>query len=406
MVPPPCSTSSRAARSAATGGSCGSTTRSKRRDASLGSLCRRAGPGDDSRVEVRRLQDDVDRSAFRHLADLGGRPAHDAGQADRTGVVDDEQVVGVQPALDAVEGDQGLVGPGPAHGDASGQPGGVVGVQRLAQLEHHVVRHVDDQRDRAHARREQPALQPPRAGRAGVHAVDAAGHEPRAGRVVQRHRPRVTVGDGHLDPGRGIDEVGVERACQLAGQPAHREAVAAIRGDGQLDHRIVEAQQHRGVLTGGRSTRREHQDAGVVGADAQLTRRGDHAVGDVPVGLARRDREPTGQHRAGQGDHDEVADGEVARTADDPARSLGSVRGAGVDPAPADRLLEPGQLLDLHDTGRPPAGPGGRSGRDRGGCPRPRGRPGRTPRRPRRRRWAGRRRGRPARRGEHARERS
>ena len=40
--PPPCSTSSCAARSAATGGSSGSTVRSNRRDASLGSLCRRA----------------------------------------------------------------------------------------------------------------------------------------------------------------------------------------------------------------------------------------------------------------------------------------------------------------------------------------------------------------------------
>ena len=31
--------------------------------------------------------------------------------------------------------------------------------------------------------------------------------------------------------------------------------------------------------------------------------------------------EAAGQHRTGQGDHDQVADGEVARTADDPARS-------------------------------------------------------------------------------------
>jgi len=43
----------------------------------------------------------------------------------------------------------------------------------------------------------------------------------------------VPVGGGHLDPTHGIDEVGVERTRQLAGQPADREAVAVVRRDGQ-----------------------------------------------------------------------------------------------------------------------------------------------------------------------------
>jgi len=84
----------------------------------------------------------------------------------------------------------------------------------------------------------------------------------------------------------------------------------------------------------------------VVAADAQLARRGDHAVGDVAVGLARGDREAAGQHGAGQCDGHQVADGEVAGAADDAA---GPFRVARVDLAPPDRLLEPGQLLDLHD---------------------------------------------------------
>ena len=62
----------------------------------------------------------------------------------------------------------------------------------------------------------------------------------------------------------------------------------------------------------------QHDDAVVVVAEAELAGRADHAVGDVAVGLARRDREPAGQHRAGQRDDDEVADGEVVRAADDP----------------------------------------------------------------------------------------
>ena len=265
------------------------------------------------------------------LADLRGRAAHDPGQADRPGAVDDEQVVGIQPALDVVEGGQGLPGRSAAHPDAAGEASRVVGVQRLAELEHHVVGDVHDQGDRAHAGGQQPPLQPPRARGGRVDAVDPAGDEPRAGRVVQLDRPRVALRRRHLDPGRGVDEVGVERARELAGEAAHREAVAAVRGDGQLDHRVVQAQQHRRVLAGRRRARREHEDPGVVGADAELARRGDHAVRHVPVGLAGRDRETAGQHGAGQRDHHEVADREVAGAADDAARPVVAVVGAGVD---------------------------------------------------------------------------
>ena len=44
----------------------------------------------------------------------------------------------------------------------------------------------------------------------------------------------------------------------------------------------------------------QHEDAGVVVADAELAGRADHPVGHVAVGLARGDREAAGQHRAGQ----------------------------------------------------------------------------------------------------------
>ena len=58
----------------------------------------------------------------------------------------------------------------------------------------------------------------------------------------------------------------------------------------------------------------------MVVAEAQLAGRADHAVGDVAVGLAGRDRERPGQHGAGQRDGDQVADGEVGGAADDAAR--------------------------------------------------------------------------------------
>ena len=95
----------------------------------------------------------------------------------------------------------------------------------------------------------------------------------------------------------------------------------------------------------------EHDDAGVVVADAELAGRADHAVRVVPVRLAGADVEPARQHAAGQDHRDQVADDEVGRAADDLLRLAGAVGPADVDRAEPDRLLEPGQLLD----GRHPA---------------------------------------------------
>ena len=60
--------------------------------------------------------------------------------------VADQQVVGGERALDVVEGHQRLAVAGPAHPEpAAPHLGQVVGVVGLAQLEHHVVGHVDDE---------------------------------------------------------------------------------------------------------------------------------------------------------------------------------------------------------------------------------------------------------------------
>ena len=80
----------------------GSTPRSKRLDASVASLCRRDGAGDRDRVEVRGLDEHV-RSSAPSTSVRGA--AHDAGER-RAGAaaVGDQQVLGVERALDVVEG--------------------------------------------------------------------------------------------------------------------------------------------------------------------------------------------------------------------------------------------------------------------------------------------------------------
>ncbi|MPM82933.1 hypothetical protein SDC9_129995 [bioreactor metagenome] len=99
------------------------------------------GPRHRQHVEVRRLEDDLGRRA----AQLGVLPAHHAGQADRPGVVGDQQVGGIEGPGHPVQGDHRLARTRPAHHDAALQGGGVVRVQRLTGLEHHVVGDIDTQ---------------------------------------------------------------------------------------------------------------------------------------------------------------------------------------------------------------------------------------------------------------------
>ncbi len=78
----------------------GSMPRSKRLDASDGSLCRRS---------VRKIVTGSQCAASMKMfvvvvGQLGGLAAHHAGEPDRAGVVGDQQVLGRELAVDAVEG--------------------------------------------------------------------------------------------------------------------------------------------------------------------------------------------------------------------------------------------------------------------------------------------------------------
>ena len=112
-----------------------------------------------------------------------------------------------------------------------------------------------------------------------------------------------------------------------------------------MEHHVVKTEHGNGVGTGLRGTRRQHEDAGVVGAQLQFGGRTDHPVGGAAVGLSRGDGEIAGQRRSRQGHRHEVADYEVRCTADDVARLVL----ADVDLDRADRLLELGELLDFED---------------------------------------------------------
>ena len=310
-------------------------------------------PGDGHRVEVRGLHHD--RGGVR--ADLGAGPAHHPGQSDGTGTVGDEQVVGAQVADHVVQGGQLLPRLCATDHDRPVQPVRVVRVDRLPGLQHHVVGEVDGQRDRAHPGQLHPAGQPARTRPGRVDTGHRDRDEERAGLGLRTHRVAVRHGSRRVERHR-ITERHPGGLGRLAGETTQRQAVAAVRGDGDVQHLFPQLQHRCRVVAGGRvvaTSRRQDHDPVVLVAQPELTGGADHPVGDVPVRLPRRDREPTGQHRTGQRDDDQVTDGEVVRAADDPARSRHVVAGrivvlrAHVDPAPADHLAV---LLRLVDVGQ------------------------------------------------------
>ena len=271
--------------------------------------------------------------------------------------VGDEQVLGGEGALDVVERREALAGPGAAHDDRAREPVDVEGMQRLADGEHHVVRHVDGERDRAHPRLGEAALEPGRRRPGRVDATHDAGDVAVAAavpvdrrRVVEADRVAVCRGGRGLERGRVAERPG--RAALgvpvLTGEAAHREAVAPVGRHVGLDGLLGEAEQRDRVVAGreGRGLLLAEQplqddDPLVVVPESDLVLGADHPVGDVPVGLARRDGEVSGQDRSGQHDDDEVADLEVVGAADDLlVRALGEHLAvlADVDGAPPDRL--------------------------------------------------------------------
>ena len=185
--------------------------------------------------EVRALEQDVAGLA----GHLRGAPAHDPRDRHRSLEVADQQVRGVELPLDVVEGRDALAVRGAPDDDAGPRQGGEVeAVQRLAELEHRVVRGVDDGVDGSHPAGGEPRLRPQRR-RAVRHAADHA-----------REVARTSV--GVLDPHRrdrrgllgGLLDIAIDRLQRHAGGRRHlprhaddRQEVGAVRLHLDVEHR-------------------------------------------------------------------------------------------------------------------------------------------------------------------------
>ncbi len=271
---------------------------------------------DPDRLEVRRLEQD----ARRRLGDLGLLAAHDPGERDRALRVGDHQVGRVELAQRPVERLHLLARPCAAYDDAAAQRFVVERVERVAEREHHVVRHVDDVRDRADAGGAQPRLQPDRRLR-DLHVAEQPADIARAALgVVDPDLHRLVAVARRLDAGRRR-KLAAEQCRDLARDPVDRKQIGPVARRLDVEHLLGE-RQHVGERRPRHQRGVEHHDPVVVGAEVDLVLGEDHPLRHLTAQLAPVECDPVRQRRAGERDRDLRARAEVPRAADDLRRLL------------------------------------------------------------------------------------
>jgi hypothetical protein len=166
--------------------------------------------------------------------------------------------------------------------------------RRTTIREHHVVRHVDDVRDRAHLGEVKARPEPLRRRSDRDVPEDAADVARTPCGILDPDVHRlVTHGLRVLDLGEA--EVTVEKRGDLPGEPDHREQVDAVDRRRDVEYAVSD-RQHVGERRARLDTVREHHDPRVILSEPDLVLGQDHPSRLLAAQLAlverfRRDRE-------------------------------------------------------------------------------------------------------------------
>ncbi|KPW89077.1 Uncharacterized protein ALO79_06617 [Pseudomonas syringae pv. castaneae] len=262
-------------------------------------------------VEESTFQKDV-ASAGSHAAVLA---THDTGDCQSTLVVGNDQGVGTQADFLAVEQNELLALLRHAHTNAAVDFGQIESMQRLTQLEHHVVGDVDSGIDAAHVGTTQALDHPQRSRTRQINVADDAAQVTRAcSRSQYFDRAHFIVHSADSSDLRTGDVSGVQRT-DFTRQTGHRQAVATVRGQVDLDAGVVQVQVDANVLTDRRIGGQLHQ-AIIALAGLQLGSRTQHAVGLDATQLGFLDLEIARQLGADHGKWNFQARTHVWRTTD------------------------------------------------------------------------------------------
>ena len=278
----------------------------------------------------------------------GALAAHDAGDADRAGVVRDDDLAfgeGVGPLVQRLDG---LAALRAVHAQVALQLVRIEDVQRAVEVVGIEIRHIDQEADRPQPDAAQTRLQPVGAGAVGD-PLDQPAAEQRAavGRVFRdsdTHRRGALPRD--LRRRERLERAQPPRR-QVTRHAAHAQRIGAVRRNGDLDHRIdpcgIVLGQPVGEalpdLAGG-----QLDDPVVLVRQFQLALRGHHPVAFDAADRAHADRGVDARHvDAGMGDHDSDALARVRRAADDLLQAVTGLHLADL------QLVRVGMLLRTFD---------------------------------------------------------
>lgn len=270
-----------------------------------------AAAHDRGRFEICRLQKHIARG----VGDARVQPAHQAGQCHRAICVGDGEEAVVQRDLTAIEQCQLLASTRAPHANRPMQRIQVEGMHRLAELQHHVLGDIHQQRHRAHAAAAQALGHPHRCGRRRIDAFDhtpAIARRLAAGIELDRERARRYRRHGSRIKG---DDFAGAGSRHVEGDTAHAEAVGAVGGELDFDAGIGQTEILGQRLAHRRIVRQLEQARGVT-VQAKLLGRAQHAIGRHTAQLGRLDRQ-LADLRTDQGQWRDQASARIGRTADD-----------------------------------------------------------------------------------------
>ena len=231
--------------------------------------------------EEGRLEEHV----LRALVGLGGLAAHDAAEPDHARVIGDAQHLLVNLHFLLVQEQDLLALAPPAHVDGAAQLVEVVDVQRAAELEHHIVRDIDERADRALPSALEPLLHPLRRLCRRVNAANHASRKPPAafGRA-DAHRMGCIVPCCNPFDTRLLERDSRQRGY-FARNTENREAIGPVGRELERQHVVVRPERRARPCVA-----RQLHEARVVIGHAELARRAQHAFAHHAANLLRRRR--------------------------------------------------------------------------------------------------------------------
>ena len=227
------------------------------------------------------------------LVDTRMVATHDAGETNGLLVVRDHEHRVIHRDVAPVEKSQRFARARAAHDDAAIDFAPVIGVHRLAELEHHVVRDVDDRVDRTQTRASQPfphpegRLRPRRSDRGSARGEARAA---RPGCQLDLHRVGA-AGNGRVDFRNYEGLTGQRR--DLARYAEHAHAVTAVRGQVEAENYVVERERVASGCPVGSSAGNSSRPAA---SSDRPSSRAEHSMPDEssPRSLALLDHGPPG----------------------------------------------------------------------------------------------------------------